>query len=156
MHVERASSHRSLQNIPCQTETSIAETRKEKKEQSEGVRERMTVEKGKKKSLEQVPELSSAPVWKWWILAKRTFHSVSICLNCSLAITSCYYLIIVVNEPQKKIIGYQGVDHYVWDKVWDNYRRKSGVHVHVLSPSKNKYIAEKDVLCSYSHCSVVF
>lgn len=32
------------------------------------------------------------------------------CLNCSLAITSSFYLIIVVNEPQQKIIRYQSVE----------------------------------------------
>lgn len=77
----------------------------------------------KQKPQKQVPQQwRGAPVWKWWILAKRTFLPVSILLNCSLAITCCYYLIIVVNELRQKIIRYQSVDHYLWEisyVAWD-------------------------------------
>lgn len=90
------------------------EERERKKEQvQEWVKGKRWTGKKEKKSQKQLPEQRGAPVWKWWILAERTFLSVPIYLNCSLAITCCYYPIIVVNEPQQKIIRYQSVDHYV-------------------------------------------
>lgn len=115
MQMERNWSHFSfaLQYVPYQTETSIAETRKEEKQESKwekvrGLR-RWTLRKFSETGARAREEHLFGNDESW----PKGLTLRSICLNCSLEIACWYYLIIVANEPQQKIIMYQSVDHYV-------------------------------------------